>query len=195
MPKPGHSRDAVLAEAAKLADERGLDRLSLAELAARLKIQPPSLYNHIDSLDSARRDLAILALERLGAALAKAAIGKSGDEAVRAIAASYRGFVKKHPGLYQATVRAADPDDDEMKRADSSVVEVCLAVLGAYRLDEERAIHALRGLRSAVHGFAMLEISGGFAMPVDIDRSFEWLVDCCIAGMHAQAESKKDSRP
>ncbi len=33
-------------------------------------------------------------------------MGKAGDEAVFALANTYRAFVKEHPGLYTATLRA-----------------------------------------------------------------------------------------
>src|ERR1700722_14839351 len=61
----GLSAASVLDEAAKLADERGYDQLSLAELATRFRVQPPSLYNHIDSLESLKRGLALRALREL----------------------------------------------------------------------------------------------------------------------------------
>jgi hypothetical protein len=50
-------------------------------------------------------------------------------------------------------------------------------------LEEDEAIHALRGLRSLVHGFATLEISGGFGIPLDLDESFSRLVDLFITGL------------
>lgn len=183
------TRGVVLAEAAKLADEKGFDQLSLAQLADRFHIRPPSLYNHIASLEALKRELAMMALRELADALGKAAIGAAKDDAVRRLAAAYREFVKKHPGLYQATQRAVGASDPEMSRAGDEVVNVCLAVLRGYGLDRRAALHALRGLRSAVHGFASLEITGGFGIPLSIDESFAWLVECFIAGLNAAAAS------
>ncbi len=57
------------------------------------------------------------------------------------------------------------------------------AVLAPYALGEEEAIHAIRSLRSIVQGFISLEIAGGFAMPVDMDVSFHWLINLFIAGL------------
>ena len=48
------------------------------------------------------------------------------------------------------------------------------------------AVHALRGLHSIVHGFATLEISGGFGMPLDADESFFRLVDWFVAELEEQ---------
>jgi len=186
--------NVVLAEAANLADEKGFDQLSLAELANRFQIRPPSLYNHIASLDALKRELAMMALRELAEALGQAAIGTAKDDAVRSLAAAYREFVKMHPGLYQATQRAVGDEDPDLNRASDEVVNVCLAVLRGYGLDHRAALHALRGLRSAVHGFASLEIAGGFGIPLSIDESFAWLIECFVAGLNAAcAHQERDA--
>jgi hypothetical protein len=50
-----------------------------------------------------------------------------------------------------------------------------------YGLQGAEAIHALRGLRSLVHGFASLEASGALKHPVKRDESFAWLVESFLA--------------
>jgi AcrR family transcriptional regulator len=192
LKRVGLSAAMVLEEAAKLADQRGYDQLSIAELAAKFRIKPPSLYNHIESLESLKRGLALKALRELASALGKAAIGKSRDDAVRSLARAQREFVKRHPGLYQATQRAASANDGEMNHASDEVVNICLMVLNGYGLERRAALHALRGLRSAVHGFATLENAGGFGIPLSIDDSFAWLLECFIAGLHAAAAHQQD---
>lgn len=192
LKRPGLTATLVLEEAAKLADAKGCDQFSLAELADRFHIKPPSLYNHLESLEALKRGLAMMALRELADALGKAAIGLSKDDAVRSLAGAYREFVKKHPGLYQATQRAVGASDPELSRASDDVVDVCLAVLRGYGLDRRGALHALRGLRSAVHGFATLETAGGFGIPLSIDESFAWLVECFMAGLNAAASSRED---
>ena len=72
------------------------------------------------------------------------------------------------------------------------MINVCLAVLRGYGLDRRAALHALRGLRSAVHGFATLEVAGGFGIPLSIDESFAWLVDCFVGGLKAAGSSGED---
>ena len=57
------------------------------------------------------------------------------------------------------------------------MVGVVFAVLAGYGLGEGARVDATRTLRSALHGFLVLEDAGGFGLPVDIDRSFDALVD------------------
>jgi hypothetical protein len=63
------------------------------------------------------------------------------------------------------------------------LVDVGRAILAPYNLSEEDTIHAIRGLRSIVHGFILLEEASGFRMPVDPDASFHWLITLFIAGL------------
>jgi AcrR family transcriptional regulator len=187
VPRAGLSRRAVVTAAAELADEAGWDRLTLAAVAGRLGVRLPSLYKHIASLDGLRRDVAVLAVTELGAALSAAAVGRAGPEALRAVAAAYRGYGQRHPGRYAATVRAPAPEDVEHNAAAESVLRVVLAVLAGYGVTGEDSIDAARALRSALHGFLTLETAGGFGMPVDIDRSYRRLIDGLDATLHGWA--------
>jgi hypothetical protein len=55
-------------------------------------------------------------------------------------------------------------------------------VLAGYGIDGDAAIHATRTLRSVLHGFASLELAGGFGMDVDVEATFAWLLDLLTAG-------------
>ncbi|MGO9452991.1 MAG: TetR-like C-terminal domain-containing protein [Candidatus Binataceae bacterium] len=182
-PKAGLTRAAVVAAAAEIADRGGPGALTLAALAARLGIKPPSLFNHIDGLASLRRELAILALRELGDTLGNSAIGKSRDDAVRALAAEYRNFARRHPGIYAETLAAVDPKDREMNALSDRILEICVKILSGYGLDRRASLHAIRALRSIVHGFSSLEGAHGFGIPMSIDESFAWLIDTFIAGL------------
>ena len=181
----------VAREAAVLADERGLDALSLADLAAHLGVRPPSLYNHIPSLAALQRDLTVLGARELGTRLARAAVGKAGDEAVVALAGAYRAFARERPGLYAATQRAPAPNDEEGQAVAAEVVAIIQAALAAYGLHGDDAIHAIRTLRSLLHGFTTLELHGGFGLPLDLDESFARLLAIFIAGLRADGRASR----
>lgn len=181
----GITRERVVAVAAELADAHGLAALTLAQVAARLGVKLPSLYNHVDGLPGLQRDLAALGIRELGACLRDAAVGKAGDDAVLAVAHAYRAYVLAHPGRYAATVPAPAPDDAELQALSAWVVGVVVTVLAPYELGEAGTIHAVRGLRSIVHGFATLEQAGGFGLALDRDTSFLRLLRAFLVGLRA----------
>jgi len=183
MPRAGLSTAAVVAAAAEIADAEGLDRLTLARVAAAAGVRTPSLYNHVESLDDVRRRVALLALRDLADALRDAAVGRAGDDALAAMAEAYRAYARRHPGRYAATQRAPAEGDEEMRAAAAGAVDVVLAILRGYGLEGDDAIHAARAVRSALHGFVALEAGGGFGIPVDLDESYARMVRALARGL------------
>jgi AcrR family transcriptional regulator len=181
----GLTRAAVGETAARLADERGYDALTLGAVAAELEVRPPSLYNHVDGLPGLRRDLALRGVEEMGERLRDAAVGRAGDDALEAVAAAYRDYARARPGLYRALQRAPDPGDAELAAAAARLLQPVLGVLAGYGLQGDAAIHAARALRSALHGFVELERLGGFGIDLDLDRSYGWMLTAVAAGMRA----------
>lgn len=176
MPRAGLSRAIVAAEAAELTDEIGWEQLTLAAVAARFGVRQPSLYKHVAGLGELRRDVSVLAGRELHEELSAAAVGKSGSDALQAMADAYRTFAKKHPGRYQACVMAPPPGDSEYLQVAGAVIQIVAAVLSGYGLAGDDAIHAIRGLRALMHGFVSLESGGGFALPQDLDESYRRLI-------------------
>jgi len=188
-PRSNLTKHTVVQAAADLIDAEGPEALSLGRLARELGIRTPSLYNHVDGLPGLMRELSILNARNLADRLSEAAIGQSGSEAVRAMMQTMRAYIKEYPGLYLSTVRASGTQPEavpELEQEEARSVKVGMAVMASFGLEENDAIHALRGLRSFVHGFATLEISGGFGIPLDLDESFSRLVNLFIAGLERE---------
>ena len=179
----GLDHATVVEAAAKLVDEEGIEQLSLGRLAERLGVRTPSLYNHVAGLPGLKHDLAIYCTRELLDRLFRATIGKSHAEAIFAFADAYRAYAREAPGRYALTLQAPAPSDQEVQAIAQQILEVARAVLAPYKLSGEEAIHAIRSLRSMVHGFISLEAAGGFAMPVNLDVSFHWLINVFVAGL------------
>lgn len=180
------TKSAVIAAAVELLNDEGPDALTLNRLADELDIRTPSLYNHVNGLPGLQKDLAVLNARLLADRLAEAAIGKGGTELFMDVAQAFRAYVKENPGLYMATLRASgtqpDPDPD-LIREEEGALKVGLAVVTSLGLKGDDAIHAVRAFRSMVHGFATLEVAGGFGLPQDCDKSFRRLVEALALGL------------
>lgn len=174
---------AVILAAAELADELGsVEEVTLAQVAERFGIRVPSLYNHVDGLAGLRRGVALLGLRELVEVTRSAAIGRAGRSALLAVARSYRTYAQAHPGRYAASLRAY-PDDPELNDVGAQIVLLLIQLLASYQLSETDALHAVRGLRSIIHGFVSLEAVGAFKLDLDRDESFDRLVRAFIDGL------------
>lgn len=180
----------ILQTATEIADQHGLEEVTLASLAKKLGIRSPSLYNHVDGLPGLRRELTLYGLNQLSGVITQAAVGRSGDEAIRAMAKAYVTFARLHPGLYTATLSAPDPNDPELQRVAGEIVQLTVQVMEYYGLEEDEALHVVRVFRSLLHGFASLEQANGFGLPLDIDTTLHVLIETLLAGIHALQKSE-----
>lgn len=185
-PRTGLTKTSVIEAAVNLLNSEGPQALSLNRLAGELDIRPPSLYNHVDGLPGLQRDLAILNARMLADRMSEAAIGKSGTGVFMDVAQAFRRYVKDNPGLYMSTLRASgtqEVPDLGLIREEERALNVGLAIMASLGVQGEDAVHAVRAFRSMVHGFATLEVAGGFGMPQDCDESFRRLVEALVAGL------------
>ncbi|MGN7400907.1 TetR-like C-terminal domain-containing protein [Cytobacillus praedii] len=182
-PRIGLDLKTIVKAAAEIADIDGLEAVTLATLSRKLNIRPPSLYNHIEGLPGLRKELAVYGIEELNQYLSRAAAETSGDNAVRAMGEAYLTFARRNPGLYEATFYTIDMEDKDIKLASEKVVNLVIQVLQHYGLQGENAVHATRGFRSILHGFASIEQKGGFAMELDVNKSFHFLIDTFLLGI------------
>lgn len=188
MPRAGLDAASVVAAAARLADRDGLEQLTLARLAAELGVRAPSLYAHIGGLGDLRDRVGALGVLELTDVLSDAAAGRSGREALHAVAVAYRAYARERVGVYAAMQRPPEAGDDERDAAAARLVGVLTAVLRGYGLEGDDAIHAVRLLRSALHGFVSLEGAGGFALPLELEQTYERLIEMVDRGLRADPE-------
>jgi AcrR family transcriptional regulator len=171
---------SVIQAAADLADAEGIEAVTLATLAARLGIRAPTLYHYVNGLDGLRRDIGLLGKRELAHVLGIAIMGRSGDEAVEAIAVAYRTFAHAHPGLYAVSQRTYAPEDRAMLEAETEVLGIISRVIAPSEPERDEYIHMVRLLRSMLHGFVSLERDSGFGLPQDINETFRRLVTIII---------------
>lgn len=169
MPRAGLSEDRVVEEAESLADEGS--PVTLAVLARRLGVQVPSLYKHVAGADDLLRLMSIRAKNEFADVLGRAAVGKSGPDALDALAESYRAWATAHPGRYATTLRAPDPADEDDMAASSRAIQIIFDALAGYGLGDSDLVDATRIFRSTLHGFVTLTAAGAFALP-DLDGTF-----------------------
>ncbi len=186
MPRAGLGPAAVTEAAAALADEIGFQHLSMGLLAERLGVRTPSLYKHVASQADLAHRIAVLAMHELADEIRDAIQGRAGSEALVAGAQAMRTYVLQHPGRYAAGNAAViHGPDDPLTEASERVIASWAAMLHGYRLDAAQELHALRMLRSCLHGFAVLEAIGSFQIDTDTDDSFTWLLGFLDQGLRA----------
>ncbi|MEQ8843054.1 MAG: TetR-like C-terminal domain-containing protein [Acidimicrobiales bacterium] len=148
----------LTAAAIDLVDRRGFDELSLSAVASGLGVGPSALYTHVDGLSGLRELVASEATRGLTHAVRNAAIGTSGDDALRAVGHAYRDFAEMFPGRFLAMVNVAGTGA-AISEARAELDEVFQLIYLARGVAD--AAPTSRNARGALHGFLVLHHTGG----------------------------------
>ncbi|MBW8483849.1 TetR/AcrR family transcriptional regulator [Actinomadura parmotrematis] len=185
MPRAGLTAARLTEAAAELADEAGLDGVTVAALARRFGVKDASLYSHVRN----RRDLLVRVALHSGAEMtariADAVAGRAGEDALVGFAGAYRAYALEHPGRYAATQMRMAPEEVGDAVALRRSVDLTHGMLRAYGLAEPDLTDAGRLLRAAFHGYVHLELGGGFAHPRAVQESW----DRGLAALHVLLEN------
>ncbi|MCA6092017.1 TetR/AcrR family transcriptional regulator [Streptomyces sp. SCA3-4] len=165
MARAGLTAERVTIAAAELADEAGLDQVTMARVARRLGVKDASLYTHVRNLEDLRGRIALLAADEKTLRIAEATAGRAGKDALVAYANAWREYAHRHPGRYTATQTPIriDPGLAADAPGPRRAIELTYGMLRGYGLAEPDLTDAVRLLRSTFHGFVALEAAGGFA--------------------------------
>ncbi len=186
MARAGLTADRVTLAGAELADEVGLDHVTMSAVARRLGVKDASLYAHVRSLEDLRGRIALLAADEKTIRIAEATAGRAGKDALVAFAGAWRAYAHAHPGRYTATQipMQIDPELAAQAPGPRRAVELTYSMLRAYALAEPDLTDAVRLVRSTLHGFVSLEAAGGFAHARPAEASWSR----CLDALHALLE-------
>ena len=177
------SRDSIVSAALTFLDREGWDALTINALATQLGTKGPSLYNHVQSLEDLRRTVRMHVVGDIIEMLNNVGQGRTRDDAVMAMASSYRSYAHHHPGRYSAFTRMPlGGDDPEFTEATRAAAAPVISVLASYGLDGDAAFYAALEFWSAMHGFVLLEMTGAM-YGIDTDAVFTDMVMRLATGM------------
>lgn len=172
MARAGVTTDRLTAAAAAMADEVGIDKVTLSALARQFGVKDASLYSHVGSLRELRVRIALVAADEVAARIGGAVAGRAGKDALVAFANAYRDYALEHPGRYEASQMRFEPEEVADSEGFRRNVELTYGMLRAYGLTEPDLTDAGRLLRSTFHGYIHLELSGAFGHSREVRASW-----------------------
>ena len=170
--RPRLSRERVLQEAVALADQFGLQALSMRKLGERLGVEAMSLYKHVANKD----DLLDEMVDRVFAEIDVAASERHWRTAMRRRAVSVRAALSVHPWAVPLMQSRTNPGPRTLGHLDSLI-----GTLRAAGFSVELTAHALSVIDAYVYGFAMQQQ----ALPFDTEERSTEVVQHILAAMPA----------
>lgn len=175
---------SIVDAALVVVDKEGVDGLTTTRVARELGVSQPSLYSHVASLDEIRTAAALRCAEAITISVQAAVQGLDGDDALFAMARTYRDYVRENPERYLLALSSAHTD--EYRTLTEHYAEAVRDVLRWYGLGEDEVVEAHLAFRAAVHGFVHLEARD--ALPARVacpDDHFDFLIRVFAAGLRS----------
>lgn len=194
MAAKGITRQIILEETIKYINETEESMISMHELARRLHIRTPSLYNHIRNTEELQYEVFRYAIELFVENQKEAIEGRHKDDAIRAFADAYYSFASENRGLYRLIMSMPLKNDDAEKRMAVPLLDVAVNILYEYGLDDRTAAHWQRVFRAILHGFITQEELGYFYYydNIELKESRDIAVECFISGLNAEVNRRRN---
>ena len=183
MARMGLDKNAVISRAAQLANDIGLDNITLKALANDLNIQPPSLYYHIGGLDDLKKELMIYGWHQMEEQIVEAVAGISGYDAIEVICREFVKYATENPGVFNAMLWYNKFENDKTNNATKKLFSVVFKVFSSLNISQEDSDHLMRTFRSFLEGFALLVNHNAFGNPISINDSLDLSLKVLMAGM------------
>jgi AcrR family transcriptional regulator len=160
------SRERILRAALAIADEHGVEALSMRKLGQALGFEAMSLYNHVQNKDDVldgMLDLVLAETERPDGA-------DAWDAAVRRSAISVHAALRRHPWAARLLTSSK-----HIRPARIAYMDALLGSLTTAGFSDETIFHAYHAIDGHTIGFTLWEISHNFPAleTVDIEATLE----------------------
>ncbi len=195
MARAGLDKNLVIERAASLANETGLENITLKLIADEFNVQTPSLYNHIKSLEDLKKGLMLYGWKQLEEKLLLAVVGVSGYDAMRAMCYAFYEYATENPGVFNAMLWYNKFQDEETLNATKRLFTVLFKIMGTLSIPDETINHLIRTFRGFLEGYALLVNNGAFGNPISIRESFDLSVEVLMAGVRClEVEQEKNNK-
>lgn len=188
MTRKNLDKNYIIKIAVQLANDKGIESVTLKTLADELGIKSPSLYNHVGGIDGLRKGIILYGWNDLEKRVMQYAVGISGYDALKAVCRAYYGFAIENTGVFQAMLWYNKFRDDEIIEAETNLFSVFFRITASLNISKENGIHMIRALRSFMDGFILWADGDTFGDQVPTEESFEVSLNILIAGMKQYEE-------
>jgi AcrR family transcriptional regulator len=179
------SRDAIVRAARDLLEADGLDGVTMATVAARVGVRPPSLYKHVRDRAALLGAVADVAAAELEAVVRQAdPVTAAPADRLRAVATAYRRYAARSPRAAALLFEVAEPSAAPSAGATSAATRPLLAI-GAALAGARHALGTARLLAAFIVGFTTMEQAGAFRRGTEVDESFEFAIEALVRGLES----------
>jgi AcrR family transcriptional regulator len=208
--RPGLSRERIAAAAVEFVDRHGIEAFGVRRLAAELKVDPMSIYNHIPGKAALLDAISEVVVTEATAGSTNSLTAPSGDwqEVARSIAHGYRDMAMRHPRVFPLLATRSQQSPVAL-----AVLERLTLAMRSGGLDEQVVADVPLILFGFLNGYLLAVLSPGnpamaeavaaldpaaypamasvapFALDYGSAEQFDRMLEVVLAGIRARAET------
>ncbi|MCM1161458.1 MAG: TetR/AcrR family transcriptional regulator [Roseburia sp.] len=183
MARAGLDKNIIVRKTAQLANEIGVENVTLKMLADNLNIQTPSLYNHIKGLEDLQRELMIYGWKQMAEAILNAVAGVNGYDALEALCHAFYRYAIQNPGVFNAMLWYNKYQNKVMLDSTERIFSIVYKITASLNIPKETCNHLIRTFHGFLEGFSLLVNNAAFGNPSSLDDSFDLSLKVLIAGI------------
>jgi AcrR family transcriptional regulator len=161
------SRQRILESALALADENGIDALSMRKLGQQLGFEAMSLYNHVANKDDLLDGMVDLVLAEM-----EAPRPEDGLAGIRKAAISAHEALRRHPWAASALMTPA-----RVRPLRLAFMDGLLGALRGSGFSPETTYHAYHVIDAHIIGFSLWQSTHDFALPEEVEADLRGFLD------------------
>ena len=191
MARAGLDQNVIIEKAAALANDVGIENITLKMVADEFGIQTPSLYNHIKGLEDLKKQIMLLGWKQVEKEIILSVVGVSGYDALRRMCYAFYEYATKNPGIFNAMLWYNKYQNDEAQNATKQLFAVLFKIMGTLNISDENINHFIRTFRGFLEGYALLVNNGAFGNPAPVRESFDLSVEVLLNGIKTLVAEKE----
>jgi AcrR family transcriptional regulator len=161
------SRDRILEAGLAIADEQGIDALSMRKLGQELGFEAMSLYNHVANKDDLLDGMVDLVLAEMDAPRPE-----EGFAGIRTAAISAHESLRRHPWAASALMTPA-----RVRPLRLAFMDALLGALRGAGLSPETTYHAYHVIDAHIIGFSLWQSTHDFDLPEEVTADMRGFLD------------------
>ena len=193
MARADIDKTIIIKKAAEMANEIGLEKVTLKLLANQLNIKSPSLYNHIKGLDDLRKEVMIYGWKQLEERVIEAAVCVTGYDALEAMGRTFYKYATENPGIFNAMLWYNKFQSDETQDATKRFFSVIYKIFSTLNISQKNCDHLIRTYRAFLEGYVLLVNNKAFGHPLSSEESFEISLQVLKAGTKTLERKEDDN--
>lgn len=180
MPAPLRvSQDELVAAIRRIAEQDGIDAVTMSSVASAVGVRTPSLYKRAAHRHNLLRLAADDAARELVAGLADMSTADSEPaESLASLARALRAFAATAPRVSALLFAAPSEQAAPSPSASDPLLRILMTAVSAAVPGDP--LPAARTLTAWIYGFSTMEQAGAFRLGGDVDEAFEFGLDALL---------------